>query len=147
MFRGRFEHGMDDKGRVPFPSRFREVVAGRGENMLVLVAWLEECVRVYPLSDWEKVEEKLAQMPQFDRAAQQLRRRLSGEATEAELDKQGRILVPQWLRAHAHLEKEALFVGTGVFVELWQPAVWEKQREAGQNNRELLERAAAMVGL
>jgi len=147
MFRGSHEQSVDDKGRVPFPARFREVLATQGQNTLVLIRWFDPCVRIYPLSAWEKVEEKLGQMPQFDPAVQRMRRLLTGECAEAELDKQGRILLPPRLRTYGGIGKDALFVGTMQMVELWDPTVWRKAQDELYADPNLVQQAAANFGL
>jgi MraZ protein len=146
MFRGRFEQSLDEKGRVPVPARFRDVLARAGQNTLVLTrSMFEPCIAGFPLDEWQKVEANFARLPQFDPAVQRLRRLLTGDCAEVELDKQGRILIPEDLRAHAKLEKDVMFVGAMQTVEIWgaqggsqhmadllkDPALLEKMRSLG----------------
>ena len=147
MFRGSHEHGVDEKGRVPFPARFREVLSAMGQTTVVLVRWPEPCVRLYPLSRWEAVEAKLAGLSEFDPEVHKLRRVVLGECAECELDKQGRILLPPRLRSHAGIEKDALFVGTTHMVELWNPQRWRQTQEELYADPLLVQNVVTRFGL
>jgi MraZ protein len=129
MFRGQFEQSVDDKGRVPVPVRFRDVLARQSQAVLVLTRLLEPCIRAFPLEEWAKVEANFAKLPQFDPDVQRMRRMLTGDCAEVELDKQGRILLPPGLRAQAAISKDVVFVGTMQTMELWDAAGWSQQRE------------------
>jgi mraZ protein len=125
MFRGQFAHSIDAKGRVAVPSRFREVLAGAGEQRLVITpALFDPCMHVYPLRAWEEFEAKVAQLKQFDPHAIRLRRMYVSAAVDCELDKQGRLLVPPQLREHASLSKDVLWAGIGNKAELWASERW-----------------------
>ncbi|MFW6066971.1 MAG: division/cell wall cluster transcriptional repressor MraZ, partial [Myxococcota bacterium] len=119
MFRGRYEHAIDAKGRTSLPSRFREVLAAGGETRLVLTTGLEPCVVAYTMSEWLGFEERLSKLPQFDPNVQMLRRIYVSGAVECDLDRVGRVLIPQTLRDHAQLGREALWAGMGNHIELW----------------------------
>ncbi len=120
MFRGRYEHTIDAKGRTSLPSRFRDVLAARGDLRVVLVPWpFDACLRLYPIQVWEEYEAKIAALPEFDDTAINLRRFFVSPAVDCEVDKMGRILVPTPLRDHAHLTKDIVWAGMGRTVELW----------------------------
>lgn len=119
MFRGRYEHALDAKGRTSLPSRFREVLAERGESRLVLTTGLEPCLVAYPMGEWLAFEERLAALPQFDPNVTMLRRIYVSGAIECDLDKLGRLLIPSGLRDHADLGRHVLWAGMGRYVELW----------------------------
>lgn len=145
MFRGSHENAVDEKGRVPFPARFRELLASTGQNTLVLTMVFDPCIRAYPLKEWESVEGWLRGMPQFDPDAQRLRRLLSGECAECEVDKQGRILIPQRLRKLANIDKDVVFVGLSNMVEIWSAPAWAQHQDELHKDPRLLERVASGV--
>ena len=111
MFRGSFEHSVDSKGRVSVPSRFREILAERYEGKLVLTMDFDKCIMVYPLEEWERVEEKIKSLPQSQKEVKDYTRFVFSNATECELDKQGRILIPPSLREGARISKSVMVVG------------------------------------
>jgi len=119
MFRGRYEHKIDSKGRTSLPSRFREVLAADEDSRLVITAGLDPCLVAYPMREWVEFEKRLADLPQFDPTVAMLRRIYVSGAVECDLDKLGRLVVPQSLRKHAALEGEVLWAGMGKHVELW----------------------------
>jgi len=128
LFRGRYEHAIDKKGRTSLPARFREVLGAQGETRLVLTSGLEPCVVAYPMKAWMAFEERLAALPQFDPSVAMLRRIYVSGAVECDLDKLGRVLVPSILRKHAGLDREALWAGMGTHVELWSKERFEGLR-------------------
>lgn len=130
MFRGRYEHAIDAKGRTSLPARYREVLSAAGESRLVLTTGLDPCVVAYPMSEWTAFEERLAALPQFDPSVAMLRRIYVSGAVECELDKLGRILIPQTLRQHADLKREATWAGMGKHVELWSKERFDALRDA-----------------
>jgi MraZ protein len=128
VFRGRYEHAIDGKGRTSLPSRFREVLAAAGESRLVLTSGLDACVVAYPMSEWLAFEERLSRLPQFDPTVATLRRIYVSSAVECDFDKLGRILVPAGLREHAKLDRAALWAGMGRHVELWSKEAFDTMR-------------------
>ena len=130
MFRGRYEHAIDKKGRTSLPARFRDVLAARTDTRLVLTSGLDACVVAYPMNEWLEFEERLGRLPQFDPHVAMLRRIYVSGAVECELDKLGRVLIPQILRKHAALEREALWAGMGSHIELWSKDTFNDMRAA-----------------
>ena len=121
MFLGRFNHTLDEKGRLAIPARFRsELQAG-----LVITRGTDRCLSVYPLSTWETLAAKLDALPMGDANARNLRRAAFAAAEPAELDKQGRIILPERLRAYANLDGTVAVVGMNTFLELWDLQTWE----------------------
>ncbi len=140
MFRGHFEHAIDDKGRTSLPARFRDVLASSGDVRLVVTPALgDPCLDVYPLAAWEALEAKLAQLNAFDPQVIEFRRFYVSAAVECELDKQGRILVPNGLRDHAGLSKNVLWLGHGQKAELWSREQWEalSRKKSAEELRDL----------
>ncbi|MCU0677803.1 MAG: division/cell wall cluster transcriptional repressor MraZ [Myxococcota bacterium] len=130
MFRGRYEHAIDGKGRTSLPSRFRDVLASEGESKLVITSGLEPCLVAYPMREWLAFEERLSKLPQFDPSVTMLRRIYVSGAVECDFDKMGRVLVPPTLRKHAGLEREVTWAGMGKHVELWATERFDALRDA-----------------
>lgn len=137
-FRGRYTHTIDTKGRVSIPSRFREVLASRGQNTFIITNDLDPCLVAYPLEEWFELEKKLQALPSFLPEAVQFRRFFLSGAQECTFDGQGRILIPASLREHALLDKEALFVGLIEKFEIWSPALWRPKPENVEKMRAVL---------
>ena len=144
MFRGHFEHAIDEKGRTSLPSRFRDVLGPTPDYRLVLTPALgDPCLDVYPMTAWERLEAKLAELNAFDPQVIEFRRFYVSAAVEVEIDKQGRVLVPPSLREHASLTKAVLWLGHGQKAELWSKENWALlSRE--KNPMDLRELRAAM---
>jgi MraZ protein len=128
VFRGSFEHSVDAKGRVSVPSKFRDTIAERYEGKLVLTMDYDNCVTVYPLEEWERFEEKVKALPQTQKEVKDFMRFLFSTATECELDKQGRILIPPALRERAGISKTVTVVGIINKLEIWATAAWDARR-------------------
>ncbi len=124
MFLGTYYHTIDEKGRLAIPSKFREIITGRYENRLVMTPF-KSCIFVYPLAEWEKLVEKVEQLPMFDDRKRNFRRLLYSPAIESPMDKQGRILIPQPLRNIIKLGKEVAIVGMNNMIEIWPRERWE----------------------
>ena len=118
MLIGEYQHNIDAKGRVAVPTKFRDDLSLR----FYITKGLDGCLFVLQQSEWEKLEEKIRQMPISK--ARTIQRFFFSGAAEVQPDKQGRILIPQPLREHASLNKEVTFIGTGNRVEIWDSAKW-----------------------
>lgn len=130
MFRGRFEHTIDSKGRTSLPAKFRETLCDTADGKFVLTTSLEPCLVAYPLEEWTRFEERLAALPQMDPSVVMLRRIYVSGAIECEIDKVGRVVVPQSLRTHAGLKREVVWAGMGRHVEMWSKKRFESLVEA-----------------
>lgn len=150
MFRGRYEHAIDPKGRTSLPSRFREVLAGVDDGRVIMTSAFDPCVVVYPLGEWRAFEERLAKQSQFDESVEMLRRIYVSGAVECEVDKLGRVLVPQSLREHASLARDAIWAGMGNTIELWDKGRYQSMRDAvlaDPDKRQAMMRRLAELGL
>jgi MraZ protein len=128
LFRGRYEHSIDSKGRTSVPSRFREVMTARGDSKLVLTTGLDSCLVAYPMAEWLAFELRLSELPRFDADVVTLKRIYVSGAVECEVDKVGRLLIPAGLRKHARLQRDALWAGMGSYIELWAKTSFENLR-------------------
>jgi transcriptional regulator MraZ len=124
VFTGEYRHTVDDKGRLAVPARFRAQLDGGA----VVARWLDTCLAIYPRTAWEELAAKVRSLPITDPGARNFQRYLFAGAFEAELDRQGRVLVPQSLRQFAGLEGDAVVVGSLDHAEIWAPARWDDYR-------------------
>ena len=115
MFMGEYNHTIDAKGRLIIPSKFREILG----DAFVVTKGLDGCLFVYDNEEWQRFEEKLRTLPITNKEARQFVRFFLAGATEAEVDKQGRILIPNVLREFAQLTKDVVLVGVGSRIEIW----------------------------
>lgn len=128
MFMGEFQHTIDTKGRLIVPSKLREQL---GEKFVV-TRGLDGCLFGYPLNEWEKLEEKLNEMPLAKKDARTFVRFFYSAATECEIDKQGRINIPQTLRNHAGLTKNCVITGVANRIEIWDEEKWQAFSEEAE---------------
>ncbi|BAO06408.1 protein MraZ [Enterococcus pernyi] len=130
MLMGEFRHNIDAKGRLIVPSKLREEL---GEQF-VLTRGLDGCLFGYPMSEWNELESKLNDMPLAKKDARTFVRFFYSAATECELDKQGRINIPNTLRNYATITKECVIVGVSNRIEIWDEAKWQEFSEAAEEN-------------
>lgn len=117
---GEYLHTIDGKGRLIVPAKYREAL---GEKFIATKG-LDHCLFVYPIDEWQALEEKLRALPFTQPDARAFVRFFFSGATECELDKQGRILLPANLRDYAQLEKDVVLVGVSSRVEIWSQTLW-----------------------
>ena len=126
MFRGANALNLDTKGRLAIPSRYRDALLQRCDGQLVVTVNnnKEHCLWMYPLDEWVQVEQKVVNLPSFDPNHQKLKRFLIGYASEVEIDKSGRVLLPAPLREFAMMTKGIYLVGQGNKFEIWNEELW-----------------------
>lgn len=130
VYRGANLLTVDAKGRVAMPARYRQSLLDVCGGQLVITANFERCLLLYPLPTWLEKERELINLPDTHSQSAGLKRLLVGHATEVEMDKQGRLLLPPVLRDYAQLNREAMLVGRINSFELWDEAAWTAQRDA-----------------
>ncbi|QNH00489.1 division/cell wall cluster transcriptional repressor MraZ [Pseudomonas sediminis] len=131
MFRGANAISLDAKGRLAMPSRYRdELVARCSGQLIVTIDAVDPCLCVYPLAEWELIENKLRELASFREENRRLQRLLIGNAVDLELDASGRFLVPPRLREYAKLDKRAMLVGQLNKFQLWDEDSWNAVAEA-----------------
>ena len=129
MFRGVTAINLDDKGRITIPTRYRNTLMHEsGGQIVATIDTSDRCLLLYPLTEWELIEEKLADLPSFDAAVRRFQRLMIGHADDMQMDAQGRCLVPSALRDYAGLTKAVVLVGQGKKFELWQDSQWQAGR-------------------
>ena len=125
MFIGEYEHTLDTKGRIIIPSKFREKLG----DEFVMTKGLDNCLFVYPKSEWDVFEEKLKTLPLTNRDARAFIRFFFAGASEGCLDKQGRVTIPSNLRKHSKLDKDAIIIGVSTRIEIWSRDEWESYND------------------
>ncbi|MDX9871656.1 MAG: division/cell wall cluster transcriptional repressor MraZ [Clostridia bacterium] len=137
MFTGEYQHGVDEKGRLIVPAKFREVLG----DLFMITKGLDNCLFVYPQSEWSILENKLKNLPFTNKDARAFARFFFSGAGECETDKQGRILITANLREYAHIVKDVVIIGVGTRIEIWAKEIWEKYSgEAEESYEELAEK-------
>ena len=129
MFSGRFDHSIDDKGRVSIPARFREALLQQGHDRMFVTNFIqgrERCLALYPPGEWETLVARIKSRPAFDPLIQAFETFHVGGAHEVQVDRQGRILIPTRLRDFAHLERVVTFSALHDHFQLWDKATLEK---------------------
>ncbi len=130
MLRGVHSLALDAKGRIAVPSRYRTVIDAISNNQMVVTIDTEsKCLLIYPLPEWEIIQEKLSKLPSFNKAARRIQRLLIGYATDVDMDASGRLLISGPLREYAELDKKVVLLGQGNKFELWSEQLWEQARD------------------
>ena len=127
---GEYQHSVDAKGRLIVPAKFREQL---GENF-VITRGLDQCLFGYTMDEWEKIEEKLKELPVTKKDARAFTRFFFSGASEVELDKQGRINIPSPLLSYAKLTKECVILGVSNRFEIWSKDAWEEYFLASEDS-------------
>jgi MraZ protein len=130
MFLGEFTHSIDDKGRLTIPAKFRgELAAG-----LVVTRGFDQNLVVYTMAGWEELAAKIAARPVADAEMRAFRRRVFSGAIDLEPDRQGRILLPDYLREFAGIANEVVIAGMFDYLELWSSEAWVTVRQSVENS-------------
>ena len=124
MLFGEYQHNIDVKGRINFPAKFRNEL---GESFIVAAGVDQKCLFVYALSEWNALHQNLISQNQGEiKKRLQMQRFLYSSATDAQPDKQGRVIIPAKLRDYAQLEKEVVVIGAGNHAEIWSRSLWDE---------------------
>ena len=127
-FRGASNLSLDAKGRIVLPARYRERLLEICQSQLIVTIDTQQpCLLIYPLPEWELIEEKIEALPSFNPATRRIQRLLIGHATEVEVDGNGRMLLSTPLRDYAKLGKKVVLIGQGKKFELWDEECWSER--------------------
>ncbi len=141
LLTGEFKNTLDDKGRVSLPSRLRTGLPG---NILILTQGVDQCLWLYPPEQWKDLSRKLMESTSpFQARSRLVQRRIIAPAQEVEIDKAGRIAIPQSLREFAGLSKDCIILGIDKYIEIWDA---EKYRAYWETNEEEFKQAAEELG-
>lgn len=143
MFIGEHQHTLDEKGRIIIPSKFR---ADLGLEF-VMTKGLDNCLFIYPKSEWEILEAKLKTLPLTSKDARAFVRFFFSGASESTLDKQGRVLIPSNLREHSRLDKDAVIIGVSTRIEIWSKDHWNNYIDEDNLSYESIAESMAELGI
>lgn len=125
MFLGEYQHSLDNKGRVAIPAKFRDKLS----TGAIITRGLDNCLFVFSPKEWEALAQKITALPLSQANSRAFSRLMLSGAMDVELDSQGRILVPDYLRKYAGLSKQAVIAGVYNRMEIWDSAAWEKYKQ------------------
>jgi MraZ protein len=146
MFRGRFEHIVDSKGRVSIPAKFRELLAEKYDDRLILTNF-DRCLVAYPYEEWRVLEERVGSLSMVKKEVKAFQRFFISGATECPIDKLGRILVPPTLRDYAQLGRNVVFAGMLRKFEIWSKERWLEEIKRSEVDFEGMGEALADLGI
>jgi MraZ protein len=127
MFRGVHNISIDSKGRIKIPVRHQsQIITNCAGKMVLSIHPDDECLLLYPLGDWQKLELKVSALPSLNIHTKRIKRKLIGHATECEMDKVSRILIPVKLRQYGKINKKIILSGQGNNFEIWDEVTWKK---------------------
>lgn len=128
MFLGEFVHAIDEKGRLTIPAKFRAELAGG----LVVTRGFDRNLMIFPIEGWQELAERISARPLGDEEVRAFRRRVFSGAVDVEPDRQGRVVVPQYLRDFAGINGEVIVAGMYNYVEVWSAEAWQAVRAAAE---------------
>ncbi len=130
MLRGTAAINLDAKGRLTMPTGYRDLLIAQSDGKLVATIDINRaCLMLYPLSQWQIIEQKLMLLSDFEPGEAAIKRLILGNANNCDMDKNGRVLLPAPLRLHAGLEKKLMLIGQVNKFELWDEALWQSQMQ------------------
>jgi len=140
MFIGEYQHSLDIKNRINIPSKFRD---GLGDKFM-LAKGLDGCIYAYTIEEWKLLEEKLKTLPLTSKDARAFVRFFFSGANEAEVDKQGRIVIPSALLEYSNIKKDIVSIGVSNRIEVWSKEKWEDYNNSNINYDEIAERMSEL---
>ena len=146
MFRGRFEHIVDSKGRVSIPAKFRELLTEKYDDRLILTNF-DRCLVAYPYEEWRVLEERVSSLSMVKKEVKAFQRFFISGAAECPIDKLGRILVPPTLRDYAQLGRNVVFAGMLRKFEIWSKERWLEEIKRSEVDFEGMGEALADLGI
>ncbi len=141
MFIGEYAHNLDDKGRLAVPKKFRKAL----EKGAVVTRGLDNCLFLYTRTEWEKLADKLANLPFAQANTRAFTRLMLAGAMDVQIDKQGRIAIPEYLRQFAKIQKETVVAGLYNRLELWDKDAWQRYKsKTEKESSDIAEQMAAL---
>lgn len=143
MFIGEYNHNVDDKGRMAIPAKFRAQL----KKGAVITRGLDNCLFLYPKQEWIKIADKLVKLPISQAKARAFSRLMLAGAYEADIDSQGRIILPEYLRKFALIDKKAVIAGLYDRIEIWDELSWNKYKEATEKDSNNISESLGALGV
>ena len=146
MFRGRYEHTIDIKGRISIPSKFREILNKEYDDRLVITNF-DHCLVAFPFEEWSLLEQKVGSFSLMRKDTSAFFRFFYSSAIDCAIDKQGRLLIPQTLREYANLQKDIVLVGEGKRIEIFAKERWLEEARKAEENFDQIRETLANLGI
>lgn len=143
MFIGEFQHNLDNKGRVAVPAKFRRKISGGA----IITRGLDQCLFIFTKKDWQTLAEKLIKLPLSQANSRAFVRLMLSGASDVNLDSQGRVLIPDYLRKYAKLKKSAKVIGVYDRMEIWDDTAWEQYKNKTEGSSEEIAEKMADLGI
>lgn len=143
MFIGEYQHNVDAKKRVALPSKFRKELGRK----VVVTRGLDKCLFVYPLKTWEELAEKLGTLPMGESGTRSFVRLMLAGAIDVDLDKQGRVLLPEYLKEYAGLDRNVTVAGLFNRLEIWDEEKWKSYRNGAEANTDEIAEQLGKLGI
>ncbi len=142
MFIGEYSHSIDAKKRLSLPSRVRGELGSR----VVVTRGLDRCLFIYPMKTWESIAEKLGGMPVGESGTRSFVRLMLAGAVEVDMDSQGRVLIPEYLKEYAGLSRDVMVIGLWNRLEVWDESRWSSYRNEAEENSEKIAEELGKLG-
>jgi len=147
-FYGKYYNSIDPKGRIIIPAPFREILnSNYSKKIYITNAAFDNCLHIYPQEEWNRLQDKVRQLPRMDEAVRFFMYRVIASAQECEVDKQGRVLVPSALREDAKLNTDVAVVGQIDRIELWDREEWDNVTDPSKVSRKDFEERLSAFGI
>jgi MraZ protein len=146
VFRGRFEHTIDGKGRISIPSKFREILSEKYEDRVVVTNF-DHCLIAFPEEEWSMLEQKAGSFSLMRKETSAFFRFFYSSASDCVIDKQGRLLIPQTLREYANLQKDVVLVGEGKRIEIFAKERWLEEARKAEEDFDKIRDTLANLGI
>mgnify|MGYP001578097496 FL=1 len=143
MFIGEFKHNLDSKGRMAIPAKFRQKLTGGA----IITRGLDKCLFLFTGKDWETLAQKLISLPLAQANSRAFSRLMLAGATDVEIDKQGRILIPDYLREYAGLKKEIIVAGLYNRIEIWDESDWKQYKAKTEGESDEIAEKLSELGI
>ncbi len=143
MFIGEYQHSVDPKKRLALPSKFRKELGTR----VVVTRGLDKCLFVYPLKTWKELAEKLGTLPMGESSTRSFVRLMLAGAVDSDVDSQGRILLPEYLKEYAGLSKSVTVAGLFNRLEIWDETKWKTYRNKAEENSDEVAEQLGKLGI
>ncbi len=135
-FKGSYEYSVDSKGRINIPSRLRKYLSTESNDTFVVTRGYEQCLFVYPLDEWNRLEQSIRQLSSTNPKHRFFMRTLLERATETQLDGQSRVTIPKELLQFAGIENDVLILGILEHLELWNPGIYREYQKSQADSYE-----------
>ncbi len=143
MFLGEYKHNLDSKGRMAIPAKFRAKL----EAGAIITRGLDHCLFVFTIEEWKNLAQKLISLPLAQANSRAFVRLMLAGATDVDLDNQGRILIPDYLREYAHLKKKVVVTGLYNRIEIWDSDLWQQYKSKTESTSDEIAEKLSELGI